>query len=108
MMRARNGARSRCISGAGLTMFRRRAAKACSVRLSNCGPLGWVSDHEQGYRYQATHPQTRAAWPTFPPEVLAAWIDIGGYPHEPEACLINYYASDARMSLHQDRDEGDF
>lgn len=85
-----------------------RTGKAFSVRMSNCGPLGWVSDHEQGYRYQATHPQTRAAWPTFPPEVLAAWIDIGGYPHEPEACLINYYASDARMSLHQDRDEGDF
>ncbi|MBV9394303.1 MAG: alpha-ketoglutarate-dependent dioxygenase AlkB [Methylobacteriaceae bacterium] len=85
-----------------------RTGKAFSVRMSNCGPLGWVSDHEQGYRYQAMHPDTRAAWPPFPPEILAAWTDLGGYPHDPEACLINYYASDACMGLHQDRDEGDF
>ena len=85
-----------------------RTGKAFSVRMSNCGPLGWVSDRERGYRYQATHPQTGAPWPAFPPETLAAWQDLGCYPHEPEACLINYYASGARMSLHQDRDEGDF
>jgi len=78
-----------------------RTGKAFSVRMSNCGPLGWVSDRERGYRYQATHPQTGAPWPAFPPETLAAWQDLGCYPHEPEACLINYYASGARMSLHQ-------
>jgi alkylated DNA repair protein (DNA oxidative demethylase) len=76
--------------------------------MTNCGPLGWVSDQEGGYRYQATHPQTGAPWPVFPPEVRATWDDIGDYPHPPEACLINYYASAARMSLHQDRDEVDF
>jgi alkylated DNA repair protein (DNA oxidative demethylase) len=85
-----------------------RTGKALSVRMTNCGPLGWVSDQERGYRYQATHPQTGAQWPEFPPEVLAAWEDIGVYPHPPEACLINYYGADARMSLHQDRDEANF
>jgi alkylated DNA repair protein (DNA oxidative demethylase) len=85
-----------------------RTGKAFSVRMTNCGPLGWVSDQERGYRYQATHPETGAPWPDFPQEILAAWQDIGLYPHRPEACLINYYASAARMSLHQDRDEVDF
>ena len=26
----------------------------------------------------------------------------------PDACLINYYGADAKMGLHQDRDEKDF
>ncbi len=30
-----------------------RTGKPFSVRMSNCGPLGWVSD-ERGYRYQPT------------------------------------------------------
>ena len=38
----------------------------------------------------------------------AAWADLAGYPHPPEACLVNVYAPDARMGLHQDRDESDF
>ena len=85
-----------------------RTGKPMSVRMTNCGPLGWVSDQEDGYRYQATHPQTGEPWPGFPQAILAAWDDVGKYRHPPEACLINYYASDARMSLHQDRDEADF
>ena len=28
-----------------------------SVRMTNCGPLGWVSDRA-GYRYQERHPET--------------------------------------------------
>jgi alkylated DNA repair protein (DNA oxidative demethylase) len=85
-----------------------RTGKAFSVRMTNCGPLGWVSDQERGYRYQAMHPETGAPWPAFPPVALATWQDVGAYPHPPGACLINFYASDARMSLHQDRDETDF
>jgi DNA oxidative demethylase len=85
-----------------------RTGKAFSVRMTNCGPLGWVSDQERGYRYQQTHPETGEPWPAIPQEVRATWDHIGGYPHPPEACLINYYGADARMSLHQDRDEVDF
>ena len=40
--------------------------------------------------------------------MLAAWQTLARYPHPPEACLINVYGPDARMGLHQDRDEVDF
>jgi len=84
-----------------------RTGQAFSVRMSNCGPLGWVSD-VAGYRYQPFHPQTRAPWPAMPAALLDLWRRFSGYPALPEACLINYYAAGARMSLHQDRDESDF
>jgi alkylated DNA repair protein (DNA oxidative demethylase) len=79
-----------------------------SVRMTNCGPLGWYSDAEHGYRYQPMHPVTGRPWPPIPPLLLHAWDELAGYPHPPEACLINYYDADARMGLHQDRDEQDF
>lgn len=78
-----------------------------SVRMSNCGPLGWVSD-KSGYRYQPTHPVTGKPWPPIPEVLLALWRAHAGYPHPPQACLINYYAEGAKMGLHQDRDEQDF
>ena len=85
-----------------------RTGKAFSVRMSNCGPLGWVSDAAGGYRYQATHPESGQAWPAMPGILLQAWRELGGYALLPEACLINVYDSAARMGLHQDRDEADF
>ncbi len=84
-----------------------KTGKPFSVRMTNCGPLGWVSDRE-GYRYQTHHPLTGEAWPAMPMMLLEAWRALAGYPHDPQACLINYYAADAKMGLHQDRDEEDF
>jgi alkylated DNA repair protein (DNA oxidative demethylase) len=84
-----------------------RTGKAFSVRMTNCGPLGWVSD-VSGYRYQPTHPETGQPWPAIPDMLLAAWRDLAGFPHPPQACLVNLYGPDARMGLHQDRDEQDF
>ena len=84
-----------------------RTGKPFSVRMSNAGPLGWVSD-VAGYRYQPTHPETGAPWPAMPPTALAAWETLAGCPAQPEACLINLYAAGTRMGLHQDRDEADF
>jgi DNA oxidative demethylase len=84
-----------------------RSGRPFSVRMSNCGPLGWVSD-ESGYRYQPAHPETRRAWPPMPEILLKTWKDIGRYPFPPEACLINFYDATAKMGLHQDRDEEDF
>lgn len=84
-----------------------RTGKPFSVRMSNCGPLGWVSD-SQGYRYQPLHPDTGEPWPLMPAPLLAAWDALAGYPHPPEACLINVYGAGAKMGLHQDRDEQDF
>ena len=77
-----------------------------SVRMSNMGPLGWVSDRG-GYRYQATHPETGEPWPPIPPVLLELWDDLTGWPQPPDACLVNLYDADARMGLHQDRDERD-
>jgi DNA oxidative demethylase len=84
-----------------------KSGKPMSVRMSNCGPLGWVTD-ERGYRYQPTHPETGAPWPPIPDIALAAWAALARYPHPPEACLVNFYGPAARMGLHQDRDEDDF
>jgi alkylated DNA repair protein (DNA oxidative demethylase) len=84
-----------------------RSGSPFSVRMTNCGSLGWVSD-VSGYRYQPTHPLTGAPWPPMPDILVAAWTELAGYPHPPEACLINVYAPSARMGLHQDRDEEDF
>ena len=81
-----------------------RTGKPFSVRMSNCGPLGWVSD-EAGYRYQPNHPETGRLWPPIPEVLLAAWADLAPAAPPPEACLINFYDAAARMGLHQDRDE---
>jgi alkylated DNA repair protein (DNA oxidative demethylase) len=78
-----------------------------SVRMTNCGALGWITDG-RGYRYQAHHPDTGAPWPPIPELLLAAWRDLARYPLPPEACLVNFYGSGAKMGLHQDRDEDDF
>ncbi len=84
-----------------------RAGQPFSVRMTNCGSLGWVSD-AHGYRYQPTHPTTGRPWPAMPDLALRAWRDLAGDASAPEACLINVYAPTARMGLHQDRDEQDF
>lgn len=84
-----------------------KTGKPFSVRMTNCGRLGWVSD-VAGYRYQPTHPETGAPWPPIPEALIAAWRALAGYPADPQACLVNYYAAGAKMGLHQDRDEEDF
>ncbi|AYG57433.1 alpha-ketoglutarate-dependent dioxygenase AlkB family protein [Rhizobium jaguaris] len=81
--------------------------KEMSVRMTNCGPLGWVTDKQRGYRYQPTHPVTGNPWPAMPGLLLDLWNDIASYEKPPEACLVNFYNDDARMGLHQDRDEQD-
>jgi DNA oxidative demethylase len=84
-----------------------KSGRPFTVRMSNCGPLGWVSD-ESGYRYQPVHPGTGEAWPAMPSLLSALWRELARYPDPPEACLINFYDPGAKMGLHQDRDEVDF
>jgi alkylated DNA repair protein (DNA oxidative demethylase) len=84
-----------------------RTGKPFSVRMTNCGPLGWVSDKTGGYRYQGTHPVTGRPWPAMPGMLLAIWADVAGYPAPPEACLVNHYAAGAKMGSHRDEDEQD-
>ena len=78
-----------------------------SVRMTNCGALGWVSDKAQGYRYEARHPTTGEPWPAMPPRLLQLWDELARYHKPPEACLVNVCDEKARMGLHQDRDEAD-
>ncbi len=85
-----------------------RTDQPFSVEMTNCGLLGWVSDKDGGYRYQACHPSTGAPWPPMPRALLNLWRDVADFPAPPEACLINWYRRGAKMGLHVDRDEEDF
>lgn len=85
-----------------------RTGKKMSVRMTNCGELGWVTDKDGGYRYQSRHPVTGRPWPSIPDSLRRIWDELAGYPAPPEACLINFYDENAKMGLHQDRDEEDF
>jgi len=85
-----------------------KTGKEMSVRMTNCGELGWVTDKERGYRYQATHPVTGEPWPPIPQTLLDLWRDVADHPQLPQACLVNFYSDKAKMGLHQDRDESDF
>lgn len=84
-----------------------RTGRPFTVRMTNLGPLGWVSDRA-GYRYQPTHPDTGQPWPPIPEALLALWREVSGYPHDPQACLVNFYNGGAKMGLHRDEDEEDF
>lgn len=82
-----------------------------SVAMTNCGALGWVSDRG-GYRYSAEDPRTGHPWPAMPAAFLALAAGAAaraGFPgFAPDACLVNRYDPEARLSLHQDKDERDF
>ncbi len=76
-----------------------------SIRMSNLGALGWMSD-KNGYRYQPRHPETDHPWPALPQSLIKLWHDVSGWPAPPQCCLINYYDKPhSKMGLHQDRDE---
>ncbi len=81
--------------------------KAMSVRMTNLGPLGWTTD-SRGYRYEPVHPQSGAPWPPMPQSLLDLWSRLASAAAPPDACLVNIYDADARMGLHQDKDEADF
>lgn len=85
-----------------------RTGKLMSVRMTNCGSLGWVTDKDNGYRYQPVHPETGRPWPAIPAALLALWEEVSGFDKPPEACLVNFYDPAAKMGLHQDRDENAF
>lgn len=81
-----------------------------SVAMTNCGPLGWISDRA-GYRYDACDPISGQPWPPMPDafrQLAGAAAERAGFAaFAPDACLINRYEPGAKLSLHQDRDERD-
>jgi alkylated DNA repair protein (DNA oxidative demethylase) len=82
------------------------AGKKMSVRMTSAGRLGWVTDRS-GYRYEVNHPDG-TNWPPIPQSVLEVWEMLSGSVRGPDCCLVNFYQPDARMGMHQDRDEADF
>ena len=82
-----------------------------SVAMSNCGPLGWVTDRT-GYRYVGVDPETSRPWPEMPlafRKLAASAANEAGFSNfVPDACLVNRYEPGTRLSLHQDKDERDF
>jgi alkylated DNA repair protein (DNA oxidative demethylase) len=82
-----------------------------SVAMTNCGSLGWVTD-PSGYLYSATDPLSQQPWPALPTAwqtLVQSAADCVGWPgFVPDACLVNRYASGARMGLHQDKNERDY
>lgn len=82
-----------------------RTGKPMSVRMTNCGSLGWLTDKAKGYRYEPVHPETGKPWPPIPERLLKLWEEVADFPAPPEACLINYYAKRTKMGLHRDEDE---
>jgi alkylated DNA repair protein (DNA oxidative demethylase) len=82
-----------------------------SVAMTNCGDLGWITDRT-GYRYATHDPLTGRPWLPMPMPLLQLArkaANSAGFPDfTPNACLINRYATGARLSLHQDRNEQDY
>jgi DNA oxidative demethylase len=82
-----------------------------SVAMTNCGPLGWVSDRS-GYRYDAHDPISGRAWPQMPDEFRELALEAAtraGFPRfVPDACLVNRYSAGSRLTAHRDADEQDY
>ena len=76
-----------------------------SVVMTNFGTLGWVTDKDGGYRYQAHHPKTGAPWAPLPDLLVKLWKDAADWPDLPEACLVNWYREGSKMGAHIDNDE---
>ena len=96
------------IAKAPAVRYRVPAGGVMSVALSGCGDVAWVSD-QSGYRYSPVQPASGAPWPAMPQTLRALAESVAaeaGFPgFHPDSALINFYDFDARMGLHQDRDE---
>jgi alkylated DNA repair protein (DNA oxidative demethylase) len=90
---------------APLVQFQTPYGKPMTVRISSAGKYGWTSDRT-GYRYLAEQADG-TPWPAVPPLALKVWKTVAGTDRQPESCLINFYAPEAKMGMHQDRDESD-
>ncbi|WP_380179678.1 DNA oxidative demethylase AlkB [Kalamiella sp. sgz302252] len=81
-----------------------------SVAMTNCGDFGWSTD-SRGYQYSEFDSASGRRWPPMPELFRQLATDCAaeaGFPRfQPDACLINRYAPEAKLSLHQDKDEQD-
>lgn len=96
---------------APLRRMRTPGGRWMSAEMTNCGPLGWISD-QNGYRYSSRDPLSDRLWPAMPTEFVdlakRASATAGFGEFTPDACLINCYRERAQMGAHRDADERDF
>ncbi len=63
----------------------------------------------KSYRYEPTRTDfDNRPVPPLPPDLESLARDVAegvGLPMVPDLCIMNYYAADGRMGLHQDKDE---
>ena len=81
-----------------------------SVAMTSCGDAGWITDRS-GYRYSRQDPATGRPWPPMPAMFRALAVraaSAAGFDgFAPDACLINRYEPETKLSLHRDEDERD-
>lgn len=74
-----------------------------SVAMTGCGAAQWISGRE-GYFANSEHLPLSDSLQVFAINAATA----AGYPEFiPDSCLINRYAVDSKMTLHQDKNERD-
>src|ERR1700740_1675916 len=66
-----------------------KSGRPMSVGMSDCGPLGWISD-ERGYRSQSTHPPSAQPAPSTPTPLVRVGQGRAQCRAPPEEGLINY------------------
>lgn len=89
-----------------LVRYQTPRGRSMSVQMTAAGKYGWVSDR-RGYRY-ARENLDGVAWPTIPASVLSVWEALETRGRGPDCCLVNYYDADAKLGMHQDKDEADY
>ncbi|MEO0681688.1 MAG: alpha-ketoglutarate-dependent dioxygenase AlkB [Pseudomonadota bacterium] len=92
-----------CARAAPPVRFETPSGRRMSVVMTSAGRLGWTASR-RGYAYAPAAP-SGAPWPPIPPAALSVWRAVSGWTGDPDCCLINWYGEDARMGLHQDKDE---
>lgn len=96
----------RVVRAAPLFRPETKRGQKMSVRMTSAGRYGWISDRA-GYRYELEHPDG-GEWPPIPSIAKEVWRDLSRVHCDPQSCLINFYDADAKMGMHQDRDEANF
>jgi len=79
--------------------------KRMSAQMTAAGEFGWNSDG-RGYQYAALQ-RNGDPWPAIPSRLRNLWQKLLPSAKAPQSCLINYYGEDAKMGMHQDKDEAD-
>ena len=85
-----------------------RWGKPFRTKITNAGDWGWKSD-TGGYGYVKKNPENGKKWPEIPEIFIKIWSKFSNSKQLPNCLLINIYETiEARLGLHQDKDENDF